>query len=386
MEQYVIKGGNPLVGEVEISGAKNAALAILAAAIMTDETVLIDNLPDVNDINVMLEAISGIGATVQRLDRHRVKINGGTITDFNIEYDYIKKIRASYYLLGALLGKYSKAEVALPGGCNIGSRPIDQHLNGFRALGADVDIEHGKIVAESEHMRGTHLYFDVVSVGATINVMMAATLAQLNELMQPAMEPVALGRGRALILDAGHGGEDGGAVSITGVPESQINLAIVLKLRDVLGLYGVDPILLRETDVSLHDSGAGTLREKKRSDLKNRVAAVEAVEGGTLLSIHQNTYPGSRYHGAHVFYAPTEGSQELAEHFQNSIKAALQPENERAVKRIPDTVYIMNHVTCPAILIECGFLTNPEEEAMLRDEDYQRRLSAVIAAAWLTAP
>ena len=108
--------------------------------------------------------------------------------------------------------------------------------------------------------------------------------------------------------------------------------------------------------------------------------------GGTLLSIHQNTYPGSRYHGAHVFYAPTEGSQELAEHFQNSIKAALQPENERAVKRIPDTVYIMNHVTCPAILIECGFLTNPEEEAMLRDEDYQRKLSAVIAAAWLTAP
>ena len=160
----------------------------------------------------------------------------------------------------------------------------------------------------------------------------------------------------------------------------------MLKLRAVLGLYGVDPILLREEDVSLHDSDAGTLREKKRSDLKNRVAAVDAVEGGTLLSIHQNTYPGSRYHGAHVFYAPTEGSQELAEHFQNSIKAALQPDNERAIKRIPDTVYIMNHVTCPAVLIECGFLTNPEEEAMLRDEDYQRRLSAVIAAAWLTAP
>ena len=96
-----------------------------------------------------------------------------------------------------------------------------------------------------------------------------------------------------------------------------------------------------------------------------------------MLSIHQNTYPGSRYHGAHVFYAPTEGSQELAEHVQNSIKAALQPDNERAVKRIPDTVYIMNHVTCPAVLIECGFLTNPEEEALLRDEDYQRKLSAV---------
>ena len=184
MEQYIIKGGNPLVGEVEIGGAKNAALAILAAAIMTDETVLIDNLPDVNDVNVMLEAIAGIGAMVQRIDRHTVKINGGTIGEFNIEYDYIKKIRASYYLLGALLGKYRRAEVALPGGCNIGSRPIDQHLKGFRALGADVDIEHGKIVAEADVLRGTHLYFDVVSVGATINVMMAAAMAEGLTIME----------------------------------------------------------------------------------------------------------------------------------------------------------------------------------------------------------
>lgn len=184
MEQYIIKGGNPLVGEVEIGGAKNAALAILAAAIMTDETVLIENLPDVNDVNVMLEAISGIGAMVQRIDRHTVKINGSTIGDFNIEYDYIKKIRASYYLLGALLGKYRRAEVALPGGCNIGSRPIDQHLKGFRALGADVDIEHGKIVAEAENLRGTHLYFDVVTVGATINVMMAAAMADGTTIME----------------------------------------------------------------------------------------------------------------------------------------------------------------------------------------------------------
>lgn len=184
MEQYIIKGGSPLVGEVEIGGAKNAALAILAAAIMTDETVLIDNLPDVNDINVMLEAIAGIGAMVQRIDRHTVKINGSTIGDFNIEYDYIKKIRASYYLLGALLGKYKRAEVALPGGCNIGSRPIDQHLKGFRALGADVDIEHGKIVADAEALRGTHLYFDVVTVGATINVMMAAAMADGLTIME----------------------------------------------------------------------------------------------------------------------------------------------------------------------------------------------------------
>ncbi|MCI9027760.1 MAG: N-acetylmuramoyl-L-alanine amidase [Lawsonibacter sp.] len=203
--------------------------------------------------------------------------------------------------------------------------------------------------------------------------------------MEPAMNHVVTQRTGPLVLDAGHGGEDGGAVSITGVPESRINLSIVLSLRDVLGLYGVDPILLREEDISLHTGDANTLREKKRSDLKNRTAAIEAVEGGTLISIHQNTYPGSRYHGTHVFYAPTDGSQALADHVQNSIKTALQPDNERAVKQIPDTVYIMNHITCPGILIECGFLTNPAEEAMLQDPDYQRKLSAVIAAAWLTA-
>ena len=190
MEQYIIKGGNPLVGEVEIGGAKNAALAILAAAIMTDETVTIENLPDVNDINVLLEAMAGIGATIQRVDRHTVRINGAGVQDFSIEYDYIKKIRASYYLLGALLGKYRRAEVALPGGCNIGSRPIDQHLKGFRALGAGVEIEYGKIIAEAEKLEGTHLYFDVVSVGATINVMMAAAMADgITILENVAKEP-----------------------------------------------------------------------------------------------------------------------------------------------------------------------------------------------------
>ena len=184
MEQYIIKGGHPLVGEVEIGGAKNAALAILAAAIMTDETVRIENIPDVNDINVLLDAIAGIGAMVQRTDRHTVKINAKAIHDFNIEYDYIKKIRASYYLLGAMLGKYKHAEVALPGGCNIGSRPIDQHLKGFRALGADVEIEYGKILAEADRLVGKHIYFDVVSVGATINVMMAATMAEGLTIME----------------------------------------------------------------------------------------------------------------------------------------------------------------------------------------------------------
>ena len=184
MEQYIIKGGHPLVGEVEIGGAKNAALAILVAAIMTDETVVIDNLPDVSDINVMLDAISEIGAMVQRIDRHTVRINASTVQNVSIDYDSMKKIRGSYYFLGALLGKYRRAEVPLPGGCNIGSRPIDQHLKGFRALGADVTIESGMVIAEAEQLQSTHLFFDVVSVGATINVMMAAAMAEGKTILE----------------------------------------------------------------------------------------------------------------------------------------------------------------------------------------------------------
>ena len=186
MEQYVIKGGNPLTGEVEISSAKNAALAILTSAIMTDDTVVIENVPDVSDINALLGALSFIGATVDRIDRHSVRISGGQITSVSVDYDFIKKIRASYYLLGALLGKYKKAEVPLPGGCNIGSRPIDQHLKGFRALGATVNITHGCIVAEAMNLHGAHIFLDMASVGATINIMMAAALAEGNTIIENA--------------------------------------------------------------------------------------------------------------------------------------------------------------------------------------------------------
>ncbi len=178
MEQYVIRGGNPLVGEVEIGGAKNAALAILAASIMTDETVTIDNIPDVRDVNALLQAMSDIGARIDRVDAHTVKITGSSVRDISVDYDSMKKIRASYYLLGALLGKYKHAEVTLPGGCNIGSRPMDLHIKGFRALGADVQIRNGAVAAEAQKLKGSHIYLDKVSVGATINIMMAAAMAE----------------------------------------------------------------------------------------------------------------------------------------------------------------------------------------------------------------
>ena len=186
MEQYAIKGGNPLVGEVEIGGAKNAALPILVAAVMANEPVLIENMPDVRDTNVLLEAMAEIGAKVERLDRHTVRINGQGIQSVRVDGEFVKKIRASYYFLGALLGKYKEASVVLPGGCNIGSRPIDQHLKGFRALGATTEVEYGSISAKAETLVGSHIYMDVVSVGATINVMMAAAMAEGKTIIENA--------------------------------------------------------------------------------------------------------------------------------------------------------------------------------------------------------
>lgn len=186
MAQYIMNGGSPLVGEVAIGGAKNAALGILAAAIMTDEDVCIENLPDVKDINVMLEAIKAIGASVERLDRHSVKINASSVKDILVDDEFIRRIRASYYFIGALLGKYKSAEVALPGGCNIGSRPIDLHLKGFKALGAEIDIESGRVKAHAIDLVAADIYLDTVSVGATINIMMAASLAEGRTLIENA--------------------------------------------------------------------------------------------------------------------------------------------------------------------------------------------------------
>lgn len=176
-EVFVMKGGNPLRGEVVISGAKNAALGIVAGALLTDEEVIIENLPDVRDINVMLEALKAIGAKVHRIESHVVSIQADQLSMKSVDDDAIRRIRASYYFIGALLGKYHQAKVALPGGCAIGERPIDQHIKGFTALGAEVEISDGYFVAKAEELVGQHIYLDVVSVGATINLMLAAVLA-----------------------------------------------------------------------------------------------------------------------------------------------------------------------------------------------------------------
>lgn len=183
----------------------------------------------------------------------------------------------------------------------------------------------------------------------------------------------------SIIIDAGHGGEDGGAVSVTGKKESTINLEIAQKTDILLGFLGEAPLMLRSEDISLHDSSAQTLREKKVSDLRNRVEAANQNPASIFVSIHQNSYPESKYRGSQVFYAPTGGSKQLAEEIQKAISQHLQPNNTRQAKQIPESVYLMNHIKNTAVLAECGFLTNPDEEQLLQKNEYQCKISLILA-------
>jgi len=188
LSKYVIQGGNPLFGEVEIGGAKNAAVAIIPAALLVDGVCRIENIPQISDVNLCLTILQGLGANIRSINRHTVEIDASHIRSTRTSYDLARKIRASYYLIGALLGRFGRAEVAMPGGCNFGVRPIDQHVKGFTALGAKVVVEGGFIHASSEtgRLKGANVYLDVVSVGATMNIMMAAVLAEGNTTIENA--------------------------------------------------------------------------------------------------------------------------------------------------------------------------------------------------------
>lgn len=185
--------------------------------------------------------------------------------------------------------------------------------------------------------------------------------------------------GPVIILDAGHGGEDGGAVGQNAVVESHINLAIVLTLEPLLSFYGKEVLLLRDEDISLHQEGLDSVKERKTSDLKNRVALVNEVEDGLLLSIHQNFYSQEKYFGAQVFYR--EGSEDFADLMQDLLIEHLNPDNHRVAKAVDPSLYLMNQVTVPSVLVECGFLSNLEEEALLATKEYQVKIACVLATA-----
>ena len=190
MNRFVLTGGRPLHGTVQIGGAKNAAVAIIPATILSRGKCVIDNIPNVSDVSLLLRMLTEMGAQVRMLGKKTVEIDSTHLVSHTVPYDLAKNMRASYYFLGALLGRCHQASVSMPGGCNFGVRPIDQHIKGFEAMGATVEIEKGMINASSDMLRGTHIYFDVVTVGATINVMLAAVRAKgLTILENVAKEP-----------------------------------------------------------------------------------------------------------------------------------------------------------------------------------------------------
>ena len=180
MKKYVIHGGRPLYGKVTISGAKNAAVGIIPAALLVEGTCRIENLPEISDVDLLLNILKDLGAGVRVINRTTVEVDCSAVRGQTVPYDAGRKLRASYYLLGAMLGRFGKAEVPMPGGCDFGSRPIDQHLKGFAALGAEVEIKNGYMCAETEggRLKGSQIYLDVASVGATMNLMLAAVLAE----------------------------------------------------------------------------------------------------------------------------------------------------------------------------------------------------------------
>ena len=187
-----------------------------------------------------------------------------------------------------------------------------------------------------------------------------------------------------VILDAGHGGSDGGAVSSDGIPESGINLAITLRLRDFFNLLGVPTLLTRADERSLADTDSSSLRQEKVSDTKNRVTLINSVSRGCLISIHQNTLPGHpSVHGAQVFFAKTAGSEQCAASVQTLLNRSVNTSNEKNSKQIGADIYIMSHVDCPAILVECGFLSNPEETMLLTQPEYQTKLAVAIGCGYL---
>lgn len=220
MEKIVVRGGKRLEGEVTISGAKNAAVAIIPAAILVQGKCVIENVPHIRDVEVLISMLTALGAQASFVDTATLEVDASGIHQFCAPYEMVRKMRASYYLIGALLGRFHKADVAMPGGCNFGSRPIDQHIKGFEAMGAVVKRDAGVIIAEAERLAGTSIYLDVVSVGATINIMLAAALAEgVTTIENAAKEPHVVDVANFLNAMGAHiKGAGTDLIRITGVP------------------------------------------------------------------------------------------------------------------------------------------------------------------------
>lgn len=303
MEKLVVTGKTPLKGEVTIGGAKNSAVAILPATILMAGTCTLENVPNISDIKIICNILENMGAKIDWVEQNKLIIDTSTIKSTSAPLDKTSKFRASYYLIGALLGKYHSAEVGLPGGCNLGSRPIDQHIKGFEALGAKVDVEQGKIKASAKKLVGNSIYLDVVSVGATINLMLASVLAKGTTIIDnPAKEPH--------IVDVANFLNSLGA-DIRGAGTDSIKIKGVKNLKNT-GTYSIVPDQIEAGTfmlASVATKGDITIRKcisKHLESLTSKIiemgANVEDIDGETLrvwstkrpdkLNIKTLPYPG----------------------------------------------------------------------------------------------
>ena len=254
LASYIVRGGNRLIGDVNISGSKNAALGIISAAMLLDGACTIENVPDVADINVMFEICKTLGAQIRRDGEGTISINPCSITTWEATHDKVRSIRGSYYLLGALLGRFKKSSIFMPGGCNFGTRPIDQHMKGFEALGAHVNIEYGRIHVEAEKLKGEHVFLDVVSVGATINIMIAAAKAEgITVIENAAREPHIVDVANFLnTMGANVRGAGTDVIRITGVPVLQAGCSYsIIPDQIEAGTYMLAAALTRG-DITVH--------------------------------------------------------------------------------------------------------------------------------------
>ncbi|MDP4088621.1 MAG: UDP-N-acetylglucosamine 1-carboxyvinyltransferase [Bacillota bacterium] len=301
MEKLIIQGGRALNGVVDVSGAKNAAVAIIPAAIMASSGVcLIDNIPDIEDVNCLERILECLGCRIKR-DKNSAVIDSTSVNNLNACTEEVRKMRASYYLIGALLGRFKKARVELPGGCSIGVRPIDQHIKGFEALGAQVKIEHGAVIIEAERLVGANIFFDVVSVGATINVMLAATLAEGTTILENvAREPHVVDVANFLnTMGANIKGAGTDVIRVTGVKElkgcsysvipDQIEAGTFMIAAAACGgrvrIDNVIPKHLESISAKLIEMGVEIIEEED---------SITVISNGRLKSVNVKTmpYPG----------------------------------------------------------------------------------------------
>lgn len=303
MERLLIRGGNKLNGEVVISGAKNAVVAIIPGAILANGVCIIDNLPRIEDVRSLQDTLTKLGAVCQLIDERTLMVDSSNINNFNATFDSVRKIRASYYLMGALLGRFKEANVALPGGCNFGSRPIDLHLKGFRALGAEVyeDTEKGIVSLKADRLIGTNIFLDTVSVGATINIMLAAVMAEGTTVIEnAAKEPHIVDTANFLnMLGARIKGAGTDTIRIMGVDNIHGGEYMIIPDQIEAGTYMIAAaacgghVVVRNLIPKHMDSLSAKLKEMGCRIVEGD-DYIEVISDGNLLSTRVKTmaYPG----------------------------------------------------------------------------------------------